>query len=106
MCLLKLIFITRPLPPSLPPLPGAYTLCMASAGFRVLTFEPMKRNARAIREGVCRNHGLNERVVLLEKGLGDKEQVRRHRRITSFHTFCFFLPLPPSIPPVLSFLYT
>ena len=48
---------------------------MASAGFRVLTFEPMKRNARAIREGVCRNEGLKERVVLLEKGLGDKEQV-------------------------------
>jgi len=35
----------------------------------------MKRNARAIREGVCRNQGLKERVVLLEKGLGDKEQV-------------------------------
>ena len=61
------------LPPSLPI--GAYTLCTASAGFRVLTFEPMKRNARAIREGVCRNQGLKERVVLLEKGLGDKEQV-------------------------------
>ncbi|TFJ86676.1 hypothetical protein NSK_002330 [Nannochloropsis salina CCMP1776] len=53
---------------------GAYTLCLATAGFRVLTFEPMRRNIQAIREGICRNSGLKERVILLEKGLAEKEE--------------------------------
>ena len=36
----------------------------------------MRRNIQAIREGICRNSGLKERVILLEKGLAEKEEVR------------------------------
>jgi hypothetical protein len=31
---------------------GAHTLCMSTAGFSTITFEPMKTNIRAIREGI------------------------------------------------------
>ncbi|GAB4814954.1 hypothetical protein N2152v2_002000 [Parachlorella kessleri] len=49
---------------------GTFSLSVAAHGFSVLTFEAMFANAQTIRHSICANPGMEERVTLVNKGLG------------------------------------
>ncbi|KAL4425796.1 hypothetical protein ABPG75_009812 [Micractinium tetrahymenae] len=78
---------------------GAFTLAIAAAGFRVITFEALYSNYLAIKLSICSTPHAEERVTLVNKGIGNN------------HTTCLlFSPLdnigngmvrcgePPSVP--------
>ena len=51
---------------------GAYTFLFASAGWRVVTVEPMSHNRRAMEATLCLNPSLRERIRLVPAALAPR----------------------------------